>query len=310
MAAGKGRSGGLTGGAAPIASGSMALSLPAAAARVTESAAFQRLVVGMILFAGLLVGLETHAGLMARIGGALHLLDRVVLGFFVVELTLRIAACGRRPWTYFRDPWNVFDFLIVAVCLLPFATTFAAVLRLARVLRVLRLVTALPRLQILVGALLKSVPSMGYVALLLSLHFYVYAVIGVTFFSAADPEKFGGLGRAVLTLFEVVTLEGWVDVMDAQIKGLGSAWIPVAYFVTFILLGTMIMLNLLIGVIVNGMSEAREETEDAARAARGGRPAVADDLADLRRQVKALGEGIAALQRRIEADERRGPPLR
>ncbi len=298
-------------GAAPIASGSMAFSLSAAASRVTESAAFQRLVVGMILFAGLLVGLETHAGLMARIGPALHLLDRLVLGFFVVELTLRIAACGRRPWAYFRDPWNVFDFLIVAVCLLPFATTFAAVLRLARVLRVLRLVTALPRLQILVGALLKSVPSMGYVALLLSLHFYVYAVIGVTFFSAADPEKFGGLGRAVLTLFEVVTLEGWVDVMDAQIKGLGSAWIPVAYFVSFILLGTMIMLNLLIGVIVNGMSEAREETEDAARAARGGRPAVTDELADLRRQVDALSGGIAALQRRLEADERRdGLPRR
>lgn len=295
----------MTGGVALIASGFMRLSLSAVALRITESTAFQRLVVGMILFAGLLVGLETHGGLMTRVGGALHLLDRVVLGFFVVELALRIVACGRRPWTYFQDPWNVFDFLIVAVCLLPFATTFAAVLRLARVLRVLRLVTALPRLQILVGALLKSVPSMGYVALLLSLHFYVYAVIGVTFFSAADPDKFGGLGRAILTLFEVVTLEGWVDVMDAQIKGLGSAWIPVTYFVSFILLGTMIMLNLLIGVIVNGMSEAREETEDAARAARGGRPAVKDELADLRRQVDALAGGIAALQRRLEADERR-----
>jgi len=300
----------LTGGDGPIASGSMAFSLPVAAARITESSFFHRLVVSVILFAGLLVGLETHAGLVARIGGVLHLLDRVVLGFFVIELALRIAACGRRPWTYFRDPWNVFDFMVVAVCLLPFPTGFAAVLRLARVLRVLRLVTALPRLQILVGALLKSVPSMGYVVMLLGLHFYVYAVIGVTFFSAADPEKFGGLGRAVLTLFEVVTLEGWVDVMDAQIKGLGSAWIPVAYFVSFILLGTMIMLNLLIGVIVNGMSEAREETEDAARAARGGRPAVVDDLADLRRQVKALGEGIAALQRRIESDGRGGPPRR
>jgi len=260
------------------------------------------MVLSVIVFAGLLVGIETDAAIMARAGDLLQALDRMVLGFFVIELTLRLTAHGTRPWRFFMDPWNVFDFVIVAVCLLPFHTQFAAVLRLARVLRVLRLVTAIPRLQILVGALLKSIPSMGYVALLLSLHFYVYAVVGVSFFSGTDSENFGSLGRAALTLFEVVTLEGWVDVMDTQIAGLGSSFIPVTYFISFILLGTMIMLNLLIGVIVNGMDEAREETEDVARSleiATTGRPSLEDELVALHREADRLSESIGALQRRV-----------
>ena len=126
--------------------------------KIVESRGFQRAVLGVILFAGVLVGLETSVTLMARAGGVLHAIDRVVLAFFVVELALRIGACGTRPWKFFADGWNVFDFVIVAVCLLPVQAEFAAVLRLVRVLRVLRLITAVPRLQILVGALLKSIP--------------------------------------------------------------------------------------------------------------------------------------------------------
>ena len=282
-------------------------SLSSFARRVTESAHFHRLILAVIVFAGVLVGIETDPAAVERAGTLLHTLDRVVLGIFVVELILRLLAHGARPWRYFADPWNVFDFIIVAICLLPFHTQFAAVLRLARVLRVLRLVTAVPRLQILVGALLKSVPSMGYVALLLSLHFYVYAVVGVTFFGAADPAHFGGLGRAALTLFQVVTLEGWVDVMDVQIAALASPWIPVAYFISFILFGTMIMLNLLIGVIVNGMDEAREETEDSTRAshlAQGGEATVEDDLVTLQRQVDNLTKAIGVIQRRVRERSR------
>jgi voltage-gated sodium channel len=271
--------------------------------RVTEHRTFQRFVLGLIVFAGLLVGIETDAGIMARWGDVLHAVDRVVLALFVGELVLRIGAHGRRPWVFLKDPWNVFDFLIVAVCLLPFHTQFAAVLRLARVLRVLRLVTAVPKLQILVGALLKSIPSMSYVALLLSLLFYVYAVVGVTLFGRTDPAHFGSLGAAALTLFQTVTLEGWADILRTQIDTLGSKAVPVIYFVSFILLGTMIMLNLLIGVIVNGMDEARQEMEDSARerhVARDGEPTVTDDLVALQRQTVQLQEALAALQRRLK----------
>jgi len=220
--------------------------------RINESAGFQRFVLGLILFAGLLVGLETSADLMARVGGLFKGLDRVVLTIFVAELVVRIGACGRRPWRFFTDAWNVFDFVIVAVCLLPVNAEFAAVLRLVRVLRVLRLITAVPKLQILVGALLKSIPSMAYVGLLLSVLFYIYAVLGVSIFGRTDPEHFGTLGAAALTLFQVVTLEGWADIMRAQFAA-QSVLVTVGYFVTFILLGTMTVLNLLIGVIVSGM---------------------------------------------------------
>ena len=270
--------------------------------RVTAAEWFHRAVIGLIVFAGLLVGAETHRPWMETHGVLFHALDRVILGFFVLELLLRIAAQGRRPWRFFLDPWNCFDAVIVGVCLLPFHTEFAAVLRLVRVLRVLRLVTAVPRLQLLVGALIKSVPSMSYVALLLTLLFYVYAVAGVALFGAGDPGHFGTLGRAGLTLFQVVTMEGWTDLMHAQFEAYPERAVPVLYFLTFILIGTMIILNLFIGVIVNGMDEARQEMADEERErhqAATGRTTEGDDVATLREQLAAMQEGLAALERRL-----------
>jgi voltage-gated sodium channel len=273
---------------------------------VTQARWFQGLVIGLILLAGVLAGVETDAGLVAAHGRWLHALDRLLLGAFALELLLKLAARGRRWWGFFGDPWNVFDFAVVAVCLLPLDSGFATVLRLVRVLRVLRLVTALPRLQILVGALLKSIPSMAYVAVLLLLHFYVYAVIGVALFGRQDAAHFGGLGKTFLTLFQIVTLEGWADIMRGLMAHpAAAAGAVVAYFVSFILLGTMIILNLLIGVITNGMQEAAAENENADRARherRTGHPTLADELnvaerqlAELRRQLEVIrnraGEG-------------------
>lgn len=271
--------------------------------RLIDSPAFQRFVLGLIIVAGLLVGLETNAALMVRFGGLLQVLDRMVLVLFVAELLVRISACGARPWRFFGDPWNIFDFAIVVVCVLPMDAEYSAVLRLARVLRVLRLVTAVPRLQLLVTALLKSLPSMSYVALLLCVLFYVYAVLGVSLFAHADAEHFGSLGASALTLFQIVTLEGWAEIMRTQLEaGLGRT-LTAAYFVSFILLGTMITLNLLIGVIVTGMDEARRDMEDADRQrhlAATGLPTPADDLAALRRQVDSLKDSLSSLQRRLK----------
>ncbi len=235
-------------------------------------------------------------------GEVFHALDRAVLGLFVAELALRLGAHGRTPWRFFRDPWNSFDAVIVGVCLLPFHTEFAAVLRLVRVLRVLRLVTAVPRLQLLVGALIKSIPSMSYVALLLSLLFYVYAVGGVALFGAGDPDHFGTLPGAALTLFQVVTMEGWVEVMHAQFPAWPARAVPVLYFLSFILLGTMIILNLFIGVIVNGMDEARQEMADEERERHvltTGKTTAGDDVAALRARLAAMQDGLAALERRL-----------
>lgn len=270
---------------------------------IADSVLFQRFILGVIVAAGVLVGLETDAGMMTRHGRLLHVLDWVILWIFAAELTIKIGARGRDALGFFRDPWNVFDFVIVAICFLPLHAQFAAVLRLVRVLRVLRLVSALPRLQILVGALLKSIPSMGYVAVLLILHFYIYAVIGVSLLGKGDPEHFGSLGRAMLTLFQIVTLEGWADIMRGQFEaGVVARWPVVAYFITFILLGTMIILNLLIGVIMNGMQEAATEAQDAERARHErtrGAPSLGDDLVLVERSVDELKRQLEAIRKRV-----------
>lgn len=240
--------------------------MTAAAQTIIQHAWFHRLIVVMIALAGVLAGLETNAAIVAGHGPLLHALDWLVLAIFIVEAVLKLTAMGAR---YFRDGWNVFDFLIVVLCLLPMNSQFAVVLRLIRSLRLLRLVTALPKLQLLVGALLKSISSMGYVSLLLGLMFYIYAVAGVHLFGQHDAAHFGSLPVALLTLFQIITLDNWSDLFSAV-----SPHVPLTatlYFVSFILLGTMIMLNLFIGVITNSMAEMHTELEGSSSAESGSR---------------------------------------
>ncbi len=234
--------------------------MTAAARTIVDSKLFRAAITAVILFAGVLAGLETNAALVAQHGGLLKLLDAAVLGIFLAEMALKLAAHGRRPWDYFRDGWNVFDFTIVVLCLLPVGGPFAAVLRLVRTLRLLRLITALPKLQLLVGALIKSLGSMGYVGLLLGLIFYIYAVTGVHLFGKQSPEHFGDLRSALLSLFQMITLDDWREMYDGARTAAPVA--AVAYFVSFILLGTMIMLNLFIGIVMNSMAEMHVELDE------------------------------------------------
>jgi voltage-gated sodium channel len=256
------------------------------AQNVVGHAFFQPFIIGLIVLAGVLAGLETNAALMARHGATLRLLDGIVLGCFVVEIALRLTAHGRRPQAYFADGWNVFDCVIVLLCLLPAGGAFASVLRLARILRLLRLVHALPRLQLLVGALLKSLSAMGYVSLLLGLLFYIYAVAGVHLFAEATKGDFGNLSTAMLSLFRVVTLDNWGDIFNRALAG-APALVVTFYFVTFIVFGTMIILNLFIGIIMNSMAEMHEEMEKKSQPA--------DSTA-----ARSLDETLADIQRRIE----------
>lgn len=269
---------------------------------IADSLWFQRFILAVIVLAGALVGIETNPDWMQRHGPLLHALDQAVIWIFVAELVIKMGARGRDWWRFFGDPWNLFDFVIVAVCFLPLDAHFAAVLRLVRVLRVLRLVTALPQLQVLVVALLKSIPSMGYVAILLLLHFYIYSVMGVSLFGKLNADHFGNLGRAMLTLFQIVTLEGWADIMRGLLEGPSpSNAVVVVYFITFILLGTMIILNLLIGVIMNGMQEAQKEAEQLSRSrhtARHGQPSLDDEWARAERQIDDLKRQIELVRAR------------
>jgi voltage-gated sodium channel len=268
--------------------------------KIVAAPAFQRFILAVILLAGVLAGLETSSALRADYGPLLKRFNLLVLVIFIAEMMLKLAAHGRRPWRYFHDGWNVFDFAIVALCCLPMDAQFAAVLRLARGLRLLRLVTALPRLQLLVGALLKSLGAMGYVSLLLALMFYIYGVAGVHLFGGHDARHFGSLGAALMSLFRMITLDNWSDLFDAARAGAPMA--AALYFVSFILLGTMIMLNLFIGIIMNSMSEMHAEIEarDRARHVKEfGRATLADDFNLLEQQLDALRDQTAKLKRRL-----------
>jgi voltage-gated sodium channel len=291
--------------------------------RLAETTSFQRFITAVILFAGVLVGMETYPAFHERFAGPMHLLDQAVLAIFTLEIVVKMVAEGQRPWRFFRDPWNCFDFLVVAASFMPFGGGQAiVVLRLVRLLRVLRLVRALPKLQLLVSALLKSIPSMGYVSVLLFLLFYVYGVAAVFLFGKNDPIHFGNLQISLLSLFRAVTLEDWTDLMYIQMYGCAgygydgnpglcthSTAHPVLgalFFVSFVLVGTMIILNLFIGVIMNGMNEAHTDAEnerkDADRKARGdAAPALDEELGALAEQVATLQKALVQAQRRAQS---------
>ncbi|MAA77876.1 MAG: potassium transporter [Deltaproteobacteria bacterium] len=290
--------------------------------KIAHDQRFQNFITWTIVTAGLIIGMETFPSMVTRFGSIFHLFDIVILGIFILEIVIKIGAEGTKPWRYFMDPWNIFDFLIVAVCFLPIDASFAAVLRLARLFRVLKLVRALPKLQVLVSALLKSLPSMAYVGLLLGLLFYIYSVAGVFLFGQNDPVHFGNLWIAMLSLFRVVTGEDWTDVMYIQMYGCKDypfsgdfaqyCTDPVSYpifgalfFVSFMFLGSLIILNLFIGVIMSGMEEAQQENELARREynKQNNNVTLSDNLGSVLAQLAKLQTDIETLKLQAERQD-------
>ena len=227
--------------------------------RIVSARRFEPFMIALIIFNAILIGLETSEELVARYGYWLNLGNDVILGVFIVEALLKIIAVAPRWRLYFGSGWNLFDFSIVVLSLMPATGDFALLARLVRVLRVFRLISAVPQLRLIVATLVRSIPSMGHVILLMSVIFYIYAVAGLHLFRAVDPEHWGTLGAALLTLFQMVTLEGWVDVMDSAMKATPLAWL---YFVSFVLLGTFVVLNLFIAVVINNLEQSKLEQLD------------------------------------------------
>lgn len=259
--------------------------------KIAESSRFQRFIIGIILLAGLLVGLETYENLHKQYLKLFKIADLIIQGIFTVEIIIRILAYGKKPLNFFKSGSNVVDFIITALFYVPLGGAYAAVLRLVRIIRVLRLITALPRLQILVGALVKSFPSMGWISLLLLLQLYVFAVLGNFLFGKNDPEHFGNLGIAILTLFQIITLEGWVEIMAAQPQN----FFTILYFIGFIILGTMIVLNLFIGVVLNGFEDVKKEIEEELNFQKKKKDSkeelkqISLQLTDIRKRIDKLG---------------------
>ena len=236
--------------------GASGASFVGVAQRVAAAAWFHWGVVGVIGVNALVIGLDTSAFLAERYGAWFKAANQLFLGIFVVEAVVKLIAQWPRPQRYFKDGWNVFDFAIIVVSLLPSTGELATLARLARLLRVLRLVSALPELRLIVTTLVRSIPSMFNVVCLMSVIFYIYAVAGYHLFHDIDPTHWRTLGIAALTLFRVVTLEDWTDVMYAAMAHHWWAW---AYFVSFVVVGTFVVINLFIAVVLNNLDEAKAQ---------------------------------------------------
>ena len=251
-----------------------------------ERPATQRAIITLILANAALLGLETWPAAMHAAGALIGTLDRVLLAVFVVEIAARLVAHRAAFW---RDPWSVFDFVVVAIALVP-ATGPLAVLRALRVLRVLRLLTVVPSMRRVVAALLAAIPGLGSIALVLLILYYVFAVIATSLFAAAYPDWFGHIGRSLYTLFQIMTLESWsMGIARPVMAQFPYAWL---FFVVFILVATFTMLNLFIAIIVNAMQ--RYSDGESARDTAMDEAGVREELRALRTQIERLSASLAA----------------
>ena len=256
--------------------------------RWIEQPRVQSAIIGLILINAALLGMETSPVAMAAAGGLIVALDQAILVVFVVEIALRLYAHRSAFW---RDPWSVFDFAVVAIALLP-ATGPLAVLRALRVLRVLRLLTMVPSMRRVVGALLAAIPGLGSIAMVLLIIYYVFAVIATKLFAAAYPEWFGDIGRSLYTLFQIMTLESWsMGIARPVMEHFPYSW---TFFIPFILVATFTMLNLFIAIIVNAMQSYNEaEQHDAKEAVDMARQHIE---ADLHAEMRGLRAEISELK--------------
>jgi voltage-gated sodium channel len=248
-----------------------------------QSRFWERTIVVLIIINAIVLGLETSPSIVGQLGGALRLIDNIIIAIFTVEITLRLFAFGRSFW---RDGWNVFDFFIVAIALMPSTGGFS-VLRSLRIIRALRLISTVKSMRRVMTGMLRAIPSMGAVVALLALIFYVCAVMATKLFGDQHPELFGTLGHSFYSLFQVMTLEGWADkFVDPVLMTHPFAWI---FFLIFILVTSFAVLNLFIGIIVDAMQSEQEEELDQDRVrSRANFDTIMAELHALRAEVGAL----------------------
>ncbi len=242
----------------------------------------ERVVIALIILNAVTLGLETSPSILAQYGSTLHFIDGLLLNIFVVELLARMAVHRR---AFLKDPWSVFDMLVVGIALVP-ATESLSVLRALRVLRVLRLVTLLPSLRRVVAGLIGAMPGMGSISLLMILIYYVFAVMGTKLFGNTAPEQFGSLGLTAYTLFQVMTFDDWSNGVVKPL--LDKHPYAVMYFVVFILLSAFMMLNLFIGVVVTALDDERAADQKQLLHDPGTMSALLSELQQIRAKLDAI----------------------
>ena len=251
----------------------------------------ERTIMILIVINAVILGLETSPIVMKSFGPILEWIDHIILAVFVVEIVGRLLV---QRQAFFRDAWNVFDFLVVAIALIP-ATGPLQVLRALRILRVLRLITVVPSLKRVVGGLIAALPGMGSVVGLLMLVYYVAAVMATKLFGEDFPDWFGHLGASAYSLFQIMTLESWsMGIVRPVMEKYTYAWL---FFIPFIVVTTFAVLNLFIGIVVSAMQSESEAEEKEQRAeARKEEAPLLDELKALRGEVANLRGEIAQLR--------------
>ncbi|MCD0448576.1 ion transporter [Actinocorallia sp. API 0066] len=260
---------------------------------LVDARAFQRFIAAVIVVNAVTLGCETSPRLLDRYGDLLHLVDRVALAVFVVELGLRLYAHRLR---FFRDPWNCFDLAIVGVALVP-ASGSLAILRSLRVLRALRLISVVPSMRRVVTALLTAIPGLMSITALLGLILYVAAVMATRLFASTDDEQFGDLGASAFTLFQIMTGDGWSDVARPLMDAHPWAW---AFFLVYILISTFVILNLFIAITVSAMEpevlgDIQEGLDQLDRREQSADALVIEELRSLRGELAALRKTVTDL---------------
>lgn len=259
---------------------------------ISRNPIFEHSIIGLILLNALILGLETAPALVEQYGNWFEVGHSLILAAFIIEAVLKITAVAPRLRLYFGDGWNLFDFSVILLALMPATGELAVIARLARLLRVLRLVSTIPELRLIVTTLLRSIPSMGHVILLMSIIFYIYGIAGYHLFHEHDPVHWETLGLSLLTLFRIVTLEDWTDVMYTAMEMNKWAWV---YFVSFVFMGTFVIINLFIAVVLNNLDQAKEEQLKELC-----KPVSRDDLL---KELAVTQQAIVRLRERMEKME-------
>jgi voltage-gated sodium channel len=222
---------------------------------IRDNKVFELFVISVIILSSLLIGVRTY-NLPETAITFLWVMDYGVTVFFLIEILIRMAAEDRLK-DFFKKGWNLFDFTIVVVSLIPLDDSeYALIARMLRLFRVMRLISFIPELRVLVSALITALPRMGYVALLMFIIFYLYAVIGNLMFADINPKLWGDLGISLLTLFRVATFEDWTDVMYETMAVYSLSWI---YYLTFIFFSAFVFLNMMIGIVVEVLDEEHKK---------------------------------------------------
>ena len=256
--------------------------------RVVKNVWFERFIIGVIILNGAVLGLETLPEINASYGSIFVLINNVVIGVFVLEAAMKLTAVAPQYSRYFGNKWNLFDFSVVLLSLVPATGQFATIARTARLLRVVRLISAVPELRLIVDTLVKSLPSMANVVMLMGVIFYIYAITGYHLFHAHDPQHWANVGISLLTLFRIVTLEDWTDVMYTAMQMHPLSWI---YFVSFVVVGTFVVINLFIAVVLNNLEETKAERLKELQV-----PATREELL---RELRNVQESVEKLQTRL-----------